>query len=73
MVNKIKGPIKITGGTDELLDIITKKIKTKIKLPFTATGWESTEGMKHIPESFKKKPKKANKRTYNSQKKSKLV
>lgn len=37
----IKGPFKLTGGVD-FKKILDKAIgKTKITLPFTATGWKS--------------------------------
>ena len=47
----IKGPIVIKKG--EFTDFI-KEAVGGIKLPFKATGWESTKGMEAIPDEYKK-------------------
>lgn len=49
----VQGPITLRQGTNELGEFILEH--SKIKLPFVATGWESTKGMELIPDEYKKK------------------
>lgn len=65
----IKGPTKFKQGTKELAEFILSK--TKLQVPFAATGWKSTKGMDLVPDEYKRKgdistinikPKKLNKK-----------
>ena len=49
----IKGPLTFKQGTKDLAKFILKK--TKIHVPFAATGWKSTKGMELLPDKYKEK------------------
>lgn len=50
-MNKIKGPILIKGGTNELMDLVIDNVG-KPKLSFTATGMTVTKNAHILPKEF---------------------
>lgn len=60
----IQGPIVIKKG--EFANFIKEAIG-EVKLPFKATGWESTEGMEVIPDEYKKASAKKKKKKVKAQ------
>jgi len=58
-MNKIKGPIKISGGFNARKFLEEKMKDVKIKLPFAATGWKSSKNDDLVNKEAVKTEKKA--------------
>ena len=61
-MNKIKGPIKISGGFNARKFLEEKMKDVKIKLPFAATGWKSSKNSDLVNKDEVKAEKKAEKK-----------